>query len=235
MKAEFVANASHELRTPLATLRAAVDSLMDVDPGDTSTMAKFIAMLDRHLARLEGMTGDLLDLHTVEASDTQSRWEQIELGSLLWSARQQYAARAHDANIELTFACNDESAQAYTDRKMLVLILQNLLDNAIKFTPADGEVTCELHQINGRLTLRVSDTGCGIAPENQAKVFDRFFQAEASRTGDNRIRGTGLGLAIVKHAADRLGATLDLQSELGRGTTVTLQIPLTQESPLPTG
>jgi two-component system, OmpR family, phosphate regulon sensor histidine kinase PhoR len=230
MKAEFVANASHELRTPLATLRAAVDSLLDIEPGDSRALARFIAMLDRNVARLENMTGDLLDLHIVEASRDGSRIEEVEIESLLWSARQQFGPRAREAGVELELTSNDDSAVVSLDRKMLVLILQNLLDNALKFTPSGKAISCDLNCRQGLLELRVQDTGCGIAPEDQAKVFDRFFQAETSRTGDTRQRGTGLGLAIVKHAADRLGAEITLHSEVGRGTTVTVAIPTHQQA-----
>lgn len=230
MKAEFVANASHELRTPLATLRAAVDSLLDIEPGDARALARFIAMLDRNVARLENMTGDLLDLHIVEASRDTSRVEDVEIESLLWSARQQFGPRAREAEIDLELNSNDESAVVSLDRKLLVLILQNLLDNALKFTPAGKTITCELNCREDVLQLRVADSGCGIAPEDQTKVFDRFFQAETSRTGDTRLRGTGLGLAIVKHAADRLGAEISLQSELGRGTTITVEIPVHRQA-----
>ncbi len=113
-----------------------------------------------------------------------------------------------------------------SDRKLLELILQNLLDNAIKFTPAGGHVSASLAlRDDGRLVMRVSDTGCGIRKEDQTRVFERFFQADAARSGDTSIRGTGLGLAIVKHACEQLAGTIDLQSELGKGTTVTVVIP----------
>ena len=108
---------------------------------------------------------------------------------------------------------------------MIELVLQNLLDNAIKFTPAGGRVECRMEPQGGQARFRVSDTGCGISPQDQTRVFDRFFQADASRSGDTRVRGTGLGLAIVKHACERLGATISLESELGRGTTVTVLVP----------
>ena len=108
---------------------------------------------------------------------------------------------------------------------MIQLILQNLLDNAIKFTPAAGRVECHLRLEDNSLGIEVSDTGCGIPAEMQERVFERFFQIDATRTGDTKVRGTGLGLAIVKHATERLGGEVTLHSEPGKGTTLIVSIP----------
>ena len=108
---------------------------------------------------------------------------------------------------------------------MIQLILQNLLDNAVKFTPPGGKVACRFEAVDDHVHIHVADTGCGIAPDIQDRVFERFFQADASRSGEPKVRGTGLGLAIVKHAAERLGASVKLQSAPGEGTTVTVAVP----------
>ncbi len=227
MKAEFVANASHELRTPLATLRGVVDSLVESDIADSQeSLEKFIDMLDRNVGRLENMTNDLLDLHAVENAELATVNEEVPLGGLVLRAQAQFTPRARDKGVQLSVHSADEEFTLHADRKLLELIVQNLIDNAIKFTPAGGTVDCDISRDNGHVMIRVEDTGCGIAPEDQPKVFDRFFQANTSRTGDSRMRGTGLGLAIVRHASDRLNANVDLQSALGQGTTVTLRIPL---------
>lgn len=229
MKAEFVANASHELRTPLGTLRAAVDSLDGLEPTDQDALEKIRSMLDRHVARLEGMTNDLLDLHTVESTPLggQSR-QPIELDDLLAHIRAGFGDRADEKEIQLQVETDAPGETVHSDRKLIDMVAQNLVDNALKFTPPGGRVRCDLDaDLNQSIfTIRVSDTGCGIAADDQAKVFDRFFQVEASRTGDNRVRGTGLGLAIVKHAVDRLGGKVTLQSTLGQGTTVTVSLPI---------
>ena len=112
-----------------------------------------------------------------------------------------------------------------SDRPLLELILQNLMDNAIKFTPSGGRVACAIQRQDSSLCLRVSDTGCGILREDQARVFERFYQSDASRVRNDETRGTGLGLAIVKHACERLGGSVSLESELGQGTTVTVVVP----------
>jgi two-component system phosphate regulon sensor histidine kinase PhoR len=225
MKAEFVANASHELRTPVATIRAAVDSLASADPSDAESVRELAAILDRHTRRLEQMTMDLLDLHVVESGKKDLVVGDIPLGSLVEWADGHFAAKASQKGVALDVSAPNPGFVLKSDRKLIELVLQNLLDNAIKFTPAGGRVDCRLEPQGGQVRLGVSDTGCGIRPEDQPRVFDRFFQADASRSGDTRVRGTGLGLAIVKHAAERLDARVTLQSEVGKGTTVAVLVP----------
>ncbi|MCX5653849.1 MAG: ATP-binding protein, partial [Planctomycetota bacterium] len=112
-----------------------------------------------------------------------------------------------------------------SDRLLVELILQNLMDNAVKFTPAGGRVACSIRRQGQAIRITVSDTGPGIRREDQPRVFERFFQADASRQRADGSRGTGLGLAIVKHACERLGGSVSLESELGKGTAVTVVVP----------
>jgi PAS domain S-box-containing protein len=224
VKAEFVANASHELKTPLATLRMAIESLDAIGPGDQDEFRKLVDMLNRHVGRLEDLTRDLLDLHSLERGPANVRSETIHAEALLQWAKIHFADHAGTKGLSLIL--DGDAGLAFTsDRTLLELVLQNLLENAIKFTPAGGSV----HLVIGRqgldVAFTVSDTGCGIAPEVRTRVFERFFQVNPARSGEPRVRGTGLGLAIVKHAAERLGGKLDLQSQLGQGTTITLTIP----------
>lgn len=225
VKAEFVANASHELRTPLATIRAAVESLEMVGPQDAQAFQKFVAILGRQVARLESMTKDLLDLHVLERGRDKLRLEETDPSRLARWVEEQYAPQAREKGIDLSVSVGGSDRPFRSDGMLLQLILQNLVENAIKFTPAQGRVQCEILGQDGQVVLCVRDTGCGIPPAMQERVFERFFQADAARSGDARVRGTGLGLAIVKHAAERLGAKISLQSDVGRGTTVTVQVP----------
>ena len=231
VKSEFVANASHELRTPLATIRAAVDSLGSLGSDSRKEFEKIRGMLDRHTGRLEEMTNDLLSLHKIETAKQQVELKEIEVGSLAKWTREQFSGQAGDKVVDLEILADKPSGTFTSDLTLVQLILQNLIDNAIKFTPEGGRVTCMLIVTKDELLLRVSDTGCGIPPEFQERVFERFFQVEAARSGDTRTRGTGLGLAIVKHAAERLGGSVALQSELGKGTVAEVRLPTS----VPTG
>ena len=225
MKAEFVANASHELRTPLATIRAAAEALTDVGGSDPRAVAKVAAILQRHITRLEQMTNDLLNLHLAEVPGAGPNLTDISLASLAARVREDHAGPARSRQIELDVSTDSEDFVFASDAALLQLIVDNLLDNALKFTPAGGKVTAALTGDSDNVTLEVTDTGCGIAPEMQDRVFERFFQARESRSGDTADRGTGLGLAIVKHATDRLGGEVTLESRPNEGTTVTVTLP----------
>ena len=220
VKSEFVANASHELRTPLATLRAAVDSML-ADVNDPAAMTKFAGILDRQLRRLEEMTKDLLDLHLVERAKEKLRLERIELSSLADWARATFEAKAAQRQQDFQVSVSDGQFAFDCDRILIQLILQNLLDNALKFTPLSGRIHCQMQGKDDSVVFTVADSGCGIPPELQERVFERFFQADTSRAA----RGTGLGLAIVKYAAERLGAAVQLKSAPAEGTTVTVTVP----------
>jgi two-component system phosphate regulon sensor histidine kinase PhoR len=224
MKAEFVANASHELRTPLATLRAAVDSL-SAEAAGQEPAAGLAAILDRHVRRLENLTADLLDLGAVEDSRREVAAEPISLESLADWARTQFGVRAAEKGLALEAAAGAPGDVLVSDRGLVELILRNLLDNAVKFTPRGGRVAMRIERQGDGVRFEVRDTGVGIRPADQPRVFERFFQTDAARTGDAAARGIGLGLAIVKHACERLGATVSLESEFGGGTTVTVLVP----------
>ncbi len=230
MKSQFVANASHELRTPLATIRAAVDSLADLDPAEKDDFRRCLEILSQHVSRLEALARDMLDLHLVESGKVPLRVEDVPLADLAEGMRGEFEARARDKGLQWELHVQPAGAVLRSDRALVELILRNLLDNAIKYTPAGGTVEFSLDGADpeggaGGAVLRVRDTGVGISPQDQGRVFERFFQSDAARSGDARRRGTGLGLAIVKHAAERLGAKVDLQSELGKGTTITVTVP----------
>jgi two-component system phosphate regulon sensor histidine kinase PhoR len=225
MKAQFVANASHELRTPLATIRAAVDSLSAVETDDAAGLAKLRVILDRHVRRLEEMTKDLLDLHMVESAKFPLRMQPMTLDDLAEWVGSQFCDRASEKGLTLIAKAEGPEHSFASDRKLVELILRNLVENAIKFTPAGGRIACGFETGEAGILMRISDTGCGIRREDQPRVFERFYQTDAARSGDAKLRGTGLGLAIVKHAAERLGAKVELQSDLGRGTTVTVLLP----------
>ncbi len=232
MKSEFVANASHELRTPLATIRAAVESLASIEPDDTEMFGKLMDILTRHVQRLENMTLDLLNLHVVATENVQLHPEQLKANSVANWVRSNYASTASGKGIELGFEMPDPELQFQADRKLLEMILQNLMDNAMKFT-SQGEVVLGVWQKHNRVLISVRDTGPGIRPEEQSRVFERFYQADQARSGDTRIRGTGLGLAIVKHAAERLQAVIKLESRLGLGTTISLSLPVDPQEDAP--
>jgi two-component system phosphate regulon sensor histidine kinase PhoR len=238
MKTDFVANASHELRTPIAAIKAAFETLQEVYHEDPAQTEKCVTIIDGHLRRLEEMLSDLLDLSRVESPDLKAHITAVKVADLSALVRATMGPLAREKEVELTFVADQWSndAQFNSDRRLLDLIIKNLVENSIKFTPAGGKVTIKLSPGNGeepQVLLEVSDTGIGIPPEYQERVFERFYQVDHARSG-SAGRGTGLGLAIVKHAVHALGGAVTLSSTVGVGTTVNCTLPDRPIAPDPT-
>jgi two-component system phosphate regulon sensor histidine kinase PhoR len=229
MKTDFVANASHELRTPIAAIRVAFETLQEVYHEDPNQTEKCVAIIDGHLWRLEEMLSDLLDLSRVESADLKAHITAVKAADLMALVRATMSPLARQKDVELAFVADQwsEDAEFNSDRRLLNLIIKNLVENSIKFTPGGGKVTIKLAPTNGQakqVLLEVSDTGIGIPAEYQERVFERFYQVDHARSG-SAGRGTGLGLAIVKHAVHALGGAVQLSSTVGVGTTVSCTLP----------
>ncbi len=224
MKTDFVANASHELRTPLAAIKIAFETLQDVYVEDPEQTQKCVLIIAGHLQRLEDMLRDLLDLSRVERPDLRATSARVSAADLFALLRSSMSPMAQSKLVELKFEERPARAEFLSDERLLNLVLKNLVENSIKYTAAGGSVTVSVEIEPTAVIVKVSDTGIGIPPEHLDRVFERFYQVNAARTGSSG-RGTGLGLAIVKHAINGLGGTVRLESSIGLGTTVTCTLP----------
>jgi two-component system phosphate regulon sensor histidine kinase PhoR len=233
MKTDFVANASHELRTPISAIKVAFETLRDVYPQDNQLTTRCITIIDGHLRRLEEMLRDLLDLSRVENADLKPHLATVRTFDLMAMLRSTWLPIASEKGVELVLPEPSESIEFTSDRRLLDLILKNLVENAIKFTPPGGRVVVNFarRESEGRLDvlLSVADTGCGIPDEHKERVFERFYQVDSARSGAAG-RGTGLGLAIVKHAVNAMAGQLQLQSKMGSGTMITCILPILEAS-----
>ncbi|MDR2439813.1 MAG: HAMP domain-containing protein [Planctomycetaceae bacterium] len=225
MKIDFVANTSHELRTPLTTIRATLDNITDGVCATPEMFQTVFKILDRHVSRLEALTDDLLSLHDVEQESSPTRLEITTINEQKQLLEDLFFPKAVDKGIELIIEPDMPECPFLTDTKRLGLVLQNLVDNAIKFTPEHGNICLAFSfKTEQMLVIQCKDTGCGIALEEQSRIFERFYRIKSGN--GIRVPGTGLGLAIVKHAVERLGGTLTLVSQPGQGCTFTVQIPI---------
>jgi len=227
MKTDFVANASHELRTPIAAIKVGFETLRLVIADDPQQSERCLTIIDGHLRRLEEMLRDLMDLSRVESPSLRTQVGPVKVGELFSLLRSTLVPVAKQKNIEVRLIDHSPPEQFQSDPWLLNVILKNLVENGIRFTPSGGSVTVEvgLAPAGPRgIFLAVTDTGIGIAKEHIDRVFERFYQVDPSRSG-SAGRGTGLGLAIVKHAVNALGGTVKLESTLGQGTTVTCTFP----------
>lgn len=231
MKTDFVANASHELRTPIAAIKLAFETLSDVYTDDPQQTARCINIIAGHLQRLEDMLQDLLDLSRVENAEIKPEIQSLKAAEVIAVVEQTQGPIAQQKQISLEVQ-SDEGLIIQSDPRLLQLVLKNLVENGIKYTPSGGRVTVRMSGRENGFELVVSDTGIGIPPQHLERVFERFYQVDSARAS-SAGRGTGLGLAIVKHALHALGGQVKLDSTVGRGTVVTCLLP-SQFSSMPT-
>jgi signal transduction histidine kinase len=224
VKSRFFANISHELRTPLTLLLAPLETLIQrfgrtVD----SESRELLLTMHGNGMRLLKLINDLLDLVRLESGRMEVKKEPVEIGpfvkGLVSAARQV----ADDKRIQLEGSADPALETALTDRDKLEKVLLNLVFNALKFTPAGGQVTLRAEKRQDDLVLVVSDTGMGIAEKNLPFIFDRFWQADTS--SKRKYQGVGIGLALVKELIELQGGKVGVESQEGRGTTFTIRLP----------
>jgi two-component system phosphate regulon sensor histidine kinase PhoR len=226
MRTDFVANASHELRTPLTAIRAAIDTLiaLDEDGGPAADQrAPLLDVLDRHSERLVAIVADLLDLSRVETATQRYAPVELDLPAVIDGLRARFQDRLTRQRLDFRVDLAADADAVLANPELLEIVLDNLVDNAIKFTDEGGWIAVSSARDNGRIGIGVADNGCGIPQQEQDRVFERFYQVERARTGQRR--GTGLGLAIVRHATSAMNGQVELSSTPGAGTRFTVLLP----------
>ncbi len=228
IKADFVANASHELRTPLSAIRAAIETLMSMSSNQESPEhTPLLDIIDRHSDRLGMMVADLLDLSWLESGSTRNIPVAVDPNDVLIELGERFADRLSAQKINWnvsTESCKYAGDQKLRiDVRLLNMVLNNLVDNAIKFTPAGGVISADATCLENEFAFTVADTGIGIPNEDQSRIFERFYQVTRARSGVKR--GTGLGLSIVRHAVEQMGGRLELKSTINEGTSIRVLVP----------
>jgi two-component system phosphate regulon sensor histidine kinase PhoR len=221
LRRDFVANASHELKTPVAALRVLAETLLTALPDDPDAGREFAVRIGREAERLDTLVRDLLDLSRVERGTLDV--EPVDLVGLAKEVVGGFADRAEERRIKLRTELRPNVAMR-GDRAQLGLLLSNLIDNAVRYTPSRGTVRVRLDGGESRAVLQVADTGEGIPASELPRIFERFYRVDKARA--RQTGGTGLGLAIVRHVAESHGGTVTVDSELGRGTTFTVTLPV---------
>jgi two-component system phosphate regulon sensor histidine kinase PhoR len=222
LRRDFVANASHELKTPVAAVRVLAETLLTALPDDPEAGRRFAERIAREAERLDVLVRDLLDLSRVERGTLDV--EPVDLVGLAKEVVGGYGDLAEERRIKLHSELRPQLSMR-GDRAQLGLLLSNLLDNALRYTPAKGTVCVRLDATESRAVIQVSDTGQGIPARELSRVFERFYRVDKARA--RQTGGTGLGLAIVRHVAEAHGGTVGVDSELGRGSTFTVSLPVT--------
>lgn len=220
---EFVANVSHELRTPLSMIKGYVETLLDGAKDNPEVAEKFLRTIEKHADRLTFLIDDLLTISKLESGESNLNRQQGPLRPLVDEVIQEFQLRAADKNIRLENKVS-EQFQIFADFARLEQVLGNLIDNAIKYSHANGRmiVAARLNQDNVS-EISVQDNGPGIPPEAKERIFERFFRVDKSRSREQG--GTGLGLAIVKHVIQSHGGKIWVESEMGTGSTFRFTLP----------
>lgn len=223
MRQDFVANVSHELKTPLAAIQAIVETLLDGALQDPEHNVRFLERIRENSDRLHRLVQDLLTLGRIESSQGELELRPVPLQQAAQACIGRHADRAQAKQLQLVTAAVSEPVLALTDEDALAEILDNLVDNAIKYTPAGGRITLSWRAQDQSAILAVADTGSGIPEKDLPRVFERFYRVDKARSRE--LGGTGLGLSIVKHLVQALGGSVTAASEMGRGSIFTIELP----------
>jgi signal transduction histidine kinase len=222
---EFVANVSHELKTPLTSVQGFAQALLDGTASTPEAQKQAAQVIYNESGRMHRMVLDLLDLARLDAGTLDLQRAPMDLTALLNSIAEKFAPQARAGNVDIRV--ETAALPAITgDGDRLAQVFTNLVDNALKFTPAGGSITLRAAQAGSGVQLEVADTGAGISTEALPHIFDRFYQADPSRPGGWK-HGAGLGLTIVKEIVGAHGGKISVRSEPGKGSTFTISLPLT--------
>ena len=221
MRRTFVADVSHELRTPIASIAAAAETLAEGGADEAET-ADLVALIGRQSVRMRELIDDLMDLAQIESGAVELKREEVSLAALLSEVASDLGTAAEAKRVEV-IVTGDPTVAVWGDRRRLGQIARNLLDNAIKFSPDGAPVAVRVDRSAAGPCFSVTDQGPGISKSERDKIFQRFYQVDRSRS--KARPGSGLGLAIVKHLAHLHGASVEVEGEVGRGSTFRIQFP----------
>jgi two-component system, OmpR family, phosphate regulon sensor histidine kinase PhoR len=226
MRRDFVANVSHELRTPLSIFRGYLETLLDDPHQPPGELLRILEIMQRHSDRLNALVEDVLSLARLESPGIELHLSEIDLPEFLHGIMRDWEKRLAAKKLKSHLNFPGTLPRLRADETRLQELIYNLLDNAVKYSKAGGTVFLRAEAEPDGVRLSVADQGAGISPDDLPRIFERFYRADKSRS--NEQRGTGLGLSIVKHIAQLHGGTVAAQSELGKGTTISVTFPVTQ-------
>jgi len=226
LKSRFFANISHELRTPLTLIQAPIEEKLNSHALPSSDEESF-RMIKRNANRLLALVNQLLDLSKLEANKMELRVQQGDLKTFITMLAASFDSLAVNKRVAFKKEINLELAESWFDADKLEKIINNILFNAFKFTPSGGIVSLSVYAEKSEVKIKISDTGKGISAEEQEHIFSAFYQSK--QVGDEGQPGTGLGLALVKELVKLYNGNLELTSEVNKGTTITITLPVTQD------
>ncbi len=224
MRQQFVANVSHELKTPLSSIKAYTETLLGGARNDPVHCERFLNRIDEQAGRLQDLILDMLSLARIESGQLALELADVSVAHVVRRCIADYEPHAVGRELVLENLVDDPTIRVHADEEALRQILSNLIDNAVKYTPAGGRVSIRCHCSGAMAEIDVSDTGIGIPPEHHAHVFERFYRVDKARSRE--LGGTGLGLSIVKHLSQAMGGSVSVRSAVQAGSTFSVRLPL---------
>ena len=224
VRRDFVANVSHEFRTPLTAIQGFAETLLAGAMDDPQNRGRFLEIIVEHSRRLARLTEDLLMLSKMDADRLEFETRRIPVAQFIESCIETAQPRARDKDLQLSVNLGQKVPDIAGDRRRLTEVLQNLLDNAIQYTPAGGQIMVSAGVTGADVVFTVTDTGIGIPQAEQPRIFERFYRVDVARS--RQVGGTGLGLAIAKHLVEGHGGRIWVESEIGQGSQFHFSVPI---------
>jgi two-component system phosphate regulon sensor histidine kinase PhoR len=225
MRQEFVANVSHELRTPLAGIKAMVETLQDGALNDEAVAGDFLERINKEVDKLTQMVSELMELSRIESGVVKLELKAIDVNLLLQEVVKRFMPQADRQKVSLTTQLDSELPPVQADEQRLSAVINNILHNAIKFTPEGGKITITSKAGKDSAIISIADTGIGISKSDLPHVFERFYYVDRARAQS----GTGLGLAIAKHIVQAHGGDIRVESEAGKGSVFIFSLPFKRQ------
>jgi signal transduction histidine kinase len=224
LRRELISNVSHDLRTPLASMHGYVETLLLKNSSlSDGERLRYLEITRKHSLHLRRLIGDLFELSKLEAAGVEPALEWFSLAELLHDVTQEFELSAKEKGVSIQVDANPDTSAVYADIGLIQRVLENLIRNALKYTPAGGSISISLCGKPGCVAVAVADTGCGIAEQDLEHIFDRFYRSPPPDEG--RTNSAGLGLAIVKRILDLHGSRITVDSQPNRGTCFEFDIP----------
>lgn len=223
MRRDFVSNVSHELKTPLTSIQACADTLLDGGLEDPDINRRFVSRIAEQAERLRELILDLIQLARMESQPEAAEVQPVVLQNIVRDALPSHLGVAESRKMSLESRLPSEPVEVLAEPEGVRTILDNLIRNALAYTPPGGRVEVRVATREPDGVIEVEDTGIGIPREQQERVFERFYRVDKARSRE--VGGTGLGLAIVKHLVEQFGGSIELESEQGRGSLFRVRLP----------
>jgi two-component system sensor histidine kinase SenX3 len=218
---DFVANVSHELKTPVGAISLLAEALDDA-AGDPAAVRRFAGRMHKESARLSALVQDIIELSRLQGADVVRQGKAVDLNTVIADAADRNKLPAESKRIEIVVGGRTD-APVFGDPDLLMTAFRNLIDNAVRYSPEGTRVGVGLRSRDGLSQVSVTDQGAGISPDEQERIFERFYRVDAARS--RQTGGTGLGLSIVKHVVSNHGGEVTVWSQPGQGSTFTVRLP----------